>query len=351
MKTLRYVILLSLAAALLAGCGALPPLMPNAAGPTAAVAVTTEAPAAEVPAATEAAPATAPEAATAAPAEPVATPAATEAAPAEQPSPAPEQVMGANPLTGTVWEWAALLKTKPPTQSVVPDPASYTVVFGADGQLAIKADCNNARGTYTLDNDRVTIALGAVTAAACPPGSLSADFLTNLSKVGSYVMDNGDLILRLNETNDSMIFRNGGPAEEAAPAPAATEAPAGAPAEAAAAPQLVGPTWQWESFVDVAKGQDSFEVANPENYTVTFLDDGTAAMQADCNRAAGTYTVNGSALNVVVGPVTLAACEEGSRGAQFLINLTSAGTFTFVDGKLAIDLQADGGRMVFRAAK
>jgi heat shock protein HslJ len=273
------------------------------------------------------------------------------AAPEPQATPAPDQVMGANPLTGTVWEWAALLKTNPPTQSVVPDPASYTVIFGADGQMAIKADCNNAQATYVLENDALAITLGAVTRAACPPGSLSNDFLTSLSKVGSYVMDGGDLILRLAETNDSMIFRNGGPAAEAAAPPAAaTEAPAGAPAEAET-PQLVGPTWQWESFFDVATGKNSFDIANPENYTVTFMEDGTAAMQADCNRAAGTYTVNGASLTVEVGPVTLAACGDDSRGAQFLINLTSAGTYQFIDGKLAIDLQADGGRMVFRAAE
>jgi heat shock protein HslJ len=346
MKTVRYVILMALAAMLLAGCGALPPVFPSAAGPTAAVAVE--------PAAPEAAP-------TEAPAQPVATeiapveptlpaPAATTA-PEPQATPSPDQVMGANPLTGTVWEWAALLKTRPPTQSVVPDPSSYTVVFGADGQMLIKADCNNAQATYVLENDTLAITLGAVTRAACPPGSLSNDFLTNLSKVGSYVMDGGDLILSLTETNDSMIFRNGGPSAEAAvPPAAATEAPAGAPADAET-PQLVGPTWQWVSFFDVATGKNSFDVTNPANYTVTFMDDGTAAMQADCNRAAGTYTVNGASLTVEVGPVTLAACGPDSQGAQFLINLTSAGTYLFIEGDLAIDLQADGGRMVFRAAE
>ena len=357
MKTMRYVILLALAAALLAGCGALPAVFPNAAGPTAAVESAAEAPAAE-PSPSETAPK--PEATTVAPVEPASTapaeqaataPTATEAAPAEaQATPAPDQVMGANPLVGTVWEWAALLKTNPPAQSVVPNPASYTVVFAANGEMLIQADCNNARAIYALENEALTITLGPVTRAACPPGSLSAEFLTNLSKVGAYLIDGSDLVLRLAETNDSMIFRNGGPAAEAPPPPAATEAPAGAPAEAAT-PELVGPTWEWESFFDVATGDGTFDVSNPENYTVTFLDDGTVAMQADCNPAAGTYTADGASLNVVVGPVTLAACGPESRGADFLINLTSAGTYMFVEGKLAIDLKADGGRMVFRAAK
>lgn len=350
MKTLRYVILLTLAAALLAGCGTLPPLMPNAAGPTAAIPPTEAAAQAPAqPAATEA-PAVEP-AATAPVEQAAATPAAeATAAPEAQATPAAEAPAVANPLVGTVWEWAALIKTQPATQSVVPDPSSYTVTFTADGQMQIKADCNTAQATYTLENDALAITLGAVTRAACPPGSLSADFLTHLSTVAGFEMDGSDLILRLAGDGGSMIFRNGGPVAEAAPAVAATEAPAGAPA-ASETPQLVGPTWQWENFFDVATGKNSFDIATPENYTVTFLADGTVAMQADCNRAAGTYTVEGAALRIEVGPVTLAACGAESRGADFLINLTAAGTYMFVEGKLAVDLQADSGRMVFGAAK
>lgn len=357
MKTLRYVILLTLAAALLAGCGALPPLMPNAAGPTAAVAPTEAAPelapteVAAQPVATEAA-AAAP--AATAPAEQAATtPAATEAAtaaPEAQTTPVVEPPAGDNPLVGTVWEWAALIKTQPAMQSVVPDPSSYAVTFTGDGQMQIKADCNNAQATYTLENDALAVTLGAVTRAACPPGSLSADFLTHLSAVAAFEMDGSDLILRLADDGGSMIFRNGGPVAEAAPPAVATEAPAGAPADAET-PQLVGTTWQWENFFDVATGKNSFDIANPASYTLTFLADGTVAMQADCNRAAGTYTVEGAALRVEVGPVTLAACGAESRGADFLINLTAAGTYMFIEGKLAIDLQADSGRMVFGAAK
>jgi heat shock protein HslJ len=351
MRTLRYVILLSLAVALLAGCGALPPVFPEAAGPTAAIQEQAEPAATEVPP-TPVEPAPSPEAApTALPADATATaPIATEAAPAPQPTARAEQVLAANPLVGTVWEWAALIKTKPATQSVVPDPSSYSATFGADGRLVIKADCNNALATYTLDNDALAIQLGPVTRAACPPGSLSAEYLTNLSKVTGYMMDGGDLILRLGSSEGSMIFRNGGPAAEAAPPAEATEAPAGAAAEATT-PKLVGPTWQWEEFLDVATGANNMKVNDPARYTVTFLPNGTAEMQADCNRAAGTYKVEGASLSIEVGPVTLAACGPKSLSEQFLINLTSAGTYMFVEGKLAIDLQADGGRMVFGAAK
>ena len=175
MKILRFVILLSLAAALLAGCGALPPVFPDAAGPTAAVQAPVE-PAAPAEAAAPPESTASPEAAaSSAPTEPAANtpeaaaPAATVVAPVEaQTTPDAEPVMGENPLVGTVWEWAALIKTKPATQSVVPDPASYTATFAADGQLLIKADCNNALATYTLADDALTIELGPVTARSLP---------------------------------------------------------------------------------------------------------------------------------------------------------------------------------------
>ncbi len=268
-----------------------------------------------------------------------------------------EQVMGANPLTGVLWEWAAIIKAGDKHQSVVPDPASYTVVFNDDGTMAIKADCNNATGTYTLDNASLTITVGGVTRMACPPGSFGDTMLAALGKVTSYDIEEGNLVLRLGDGGNSMLFRNAG-ATEAAGAAAPAETPAAtAPAEtpaasqptesAAIAPKLVGPTWLWEQFVDVATGKNSIDVKAPENYTVTFQEDGTAAMKADCNQAAGTYTVDGAQLTVEVGPVTLAACGANSLGETFLVDLTNVASYSIEDGRLMLDLAADGGRMVF----
>lgn len=364
MKSIRYVVLLSLAVLLLASCVGLPPVFPErTTSPQGAEELagapppTAEEPTAQAPS-EQAQPAVSESAIVTATTTISATEVVTTTAPVEATSvPTGEQVMGANPLVGVVWEWAALLKTKPAVQSVVPDPASYTLIFADDGKVAIKADCNNATGSYTLADDQVVITIGAVTRAACPPGSLGDLMLTSLSKVGSYMIDGGDLVLRLTDAGDTMLFRNGGPSAVPA-APPATEAPAAAapsqtaPAEVAAQPvALAGPVWQWERFIDVATGANTMDVKNPENYTATFSDDGTVAMKADCNNAAGAYTVEGAKLTVSIGPVTLAACGPDSLGETFLIDLTSAATYSIENGKLMIDLMADGGRMVFGAAK
>ncbi len=366
MKSLRHVVLLSLVVMLLASCVGLPPVFPNRApSPQDVEEPAGAAPAAQPPvdeakpAITESTAVTATTAITDT-AVIAATDTVTTTAPTEaQATPTGEQVMGANPLVGVVWEWSALLKTKPAVQSVVPDPASYTVVFTEDAKVAIKADCNNASGAYTLENDLLTITIGPMTRAACPPGSLSDLMVGGLSKVSSYLIDGGDLILRMADTGDSMLFRNGGPVTVPA-APAPTEAPAAAaPAQTPAAPAettaqataLVGPVWQWQKFVDVATGKNTMDVKNPADYTVTFRDDRTVAMKADCNQAAGTYAADGAKLTINVGPVTLAACGPDSVGEEFLIGLTSAATYTIEGGQLMIDLMADGGRMIFGAAQ
>ncbi len=356
MKTLRVVVLLSLTVVLLASCGGLPPVFPACA--PAAVAPAEEAaagapaePAAVAPAEpTAVAPA---EPAAVAPAEPAAVaPAAsaTEAAAAPATEAAAGPVMGADPLVGVVWEWAVLLKAEPASQAVVPNPTSYTAIFDGEGNVLIQADCNLARATYTLENEALTIEIGPLTRAACTPGSISNDFLDRLGQVGSYMIDGDDLVLRLKETGDSMLFRNGGPAAEPVapvePTAVATEAPAGA----VAAPQLIGGTWNWEEFIDNA-GVQSLKVADPASYTVTFNEDGTAAMKADCNQAAGSYVLDGGNLTLTVGPMTLAMCSAESLGEQFLVNLTSVATVGSKDGKLLLDLMADGGTMIFAPAK
>jgi heat shock protein HslJ len=70
-------------------------------------------------------------------------------------------------ITGIVWQWTAMQETLPASQSVVPDPENYTIVFNDDGTVAIKADCNQVSGDYTMDGNNLNISLGASTLMAC----------------------------------------------------------------------------------------------------------------------------------------------------------------------------------------
>ena len=56
----------------------------------------------------------------------------------------------------------------------------------------------------------------------------------------------------------------------------------------------------------------------PENYTITFLDDGTFHAQADCNSLSGTYMADDTTITIEPGPSTEVACPPGSLGEDFV---------------------------------
>ena len=95
------------------------------------------------------------------------------------------------------------------------------------------------------------------------------------------------------------------------------------------------------------------KIEDPARYTITFDEamegTGQAAIKADCNDVAATYTVDGSSISILAGPSTLAACPEDSLDQQYLTNLSYAAIFFFEEGDLFLDLMADGGTMRFAA--
>ena len=113
--------------------------------------------------------------------------------------------------------------------------------------------------------------------------------------------------------------------------------------------EIQGPTWQWEAFQDTA-GLNDVSVPNPENYTLTLNEDGTASIQADCNQVIWTYELNESPLIFdTTGPSTLAMCPEGSLDQLFLERLGNTVTYVLQDGKLYLNLFADAGNLVFQS--
>ena len=76
-------------------------------------------------------------------------------------------------LTNITWKWTASTTTAPVSQSVVPDPNNYTIVFKPNQSFDAKADCNQVSGTWSTDTGNgMDISLGPSTMAACGPNSL-----------------------------------------------------------------------------------------------------------------------------------------------------------------------------------
>jgi heat shock protein HslJ len=95
-----------------------------------------------------------------------------------------------------VWQWSEF-QSSDETVVKPENPEAYTLEFLPDGKLAAQADCNRAMGTYTVDGSLITLEVLGMTKAACPPGSLSDQYIEYLNNVVSYVFQDGDLYLAL----------------------------------------------------------------------------------------------------------------------------------------------------------
>jgi len=119
-------------------------------------------------------------------------------------------------ITGIQWQWVELTETEPASQSVVPNPENYVLVLSADGSANLKADCNMVSWTYTLEGSSLTFnTLGPSTLAFCGEESLDTQYLALLGTGGTVSVEDGRLVLELNDNAGRMVFDNGGPAETA----------------------------------------------------------------------------------------------------------------------------------------
>jgi heat shock protein HslJ/uncharacterized protein YraI len=142
------------------------------------------------------------------------------------------------------------------------------------------------------------------------------------------------------------------------PAPTATQEPAPTPEptsipepvlESISQPELVGATWQWVGLRETMPASQSV-IPDPENYTLTFNEDGTLSIKADCNVALGSYELAGEQLTITLGPTTLAECGAESSYNQFLSLLEQAAGVGMGYGNLVITLANDAGEMIFQRA-
>jgi heat shock protein HslJ len=103
--------------------------------------------------------------------------------------------------------------------------------------------------------------------------------------------------------------------------------------------------WLWQR----TEYSDDTTVAapDPSKYTISFQADGRLALQVDCNRGTGTYTVDGPQLTISPGATTLIACGPGSQDRVFLQNLREVATYVFDGESLVLNLKVDSGNMIF----
>jgi heat shock protein HslJ len=90
---------------------------------------------------------------------------------------------------------------------------------------------------------------------------------------------------------------------------------------------ITGTTWQWT-------GQtigEPAEIPDPSLYTLTF------AAKVDCNQAAGAFTTTAEGgITISPGPMTMAACPEGSLSDAYIAGLGGATSYELAGDQLVL---------------
>ena len=264
----------------------------------------------------------------------------TEVPAVEEPAPPVEQPSETTPLAHTadpalvnkLWYWERRDPSSGATPIEVPNPSEYNLIFNDDGTFFAQLDCNRGSGSYATPGDgSLMMELGMTTKALCPETSLFNQMLETFPGAAQYRMEENGAVL--------VIVWSDGTSDTYRTDPATGMTPTGA-VDAA----LVGKVWQW---LGTLTGVGPIAVADSTRYTIEFLEDGTAAITADCNTVLAQYTADGSAITLTLGPSTLVACPEDSQADVFTQQLSGAALYFFLDGDLYIDLIADSGTMHF----
>lgn len=97
--------------------------------------------------------------------------------------------MSANTLGNGVWEWTALRNPNTGEETPLTDGGVYQITFNPDGTFELKADCNNASGSYTADGGlmgSMRFSPGPMTLAECGSDSQSSNLISWLPGIQNY---------------------------------------------------------------------------------------------------------------------------------------------------------------------
>lgn len=191
------------------------------------------------------------------------------------------------------------------------DPTRYTITFGTDGSIQIRADCNHVLGTYTVSGASMTFRLGPSTLVACPPDSQDDQFLAGLGQVQTYRINGDNLELGLG--NQGMMLLTRMPP-----------------------PELIGPIWQLLAYNNGRGGVQS--ILADTQPTATFTSDGRVSGSGGCNTFDGSYELEGASIKMGPFATTRMSCPQPIMDQEqaYLTALENSVQLEFVDGRLQL---------------
>ena len=112
---------------------------------------------------------------------------------------------------------------------------------------------------------------------------------------------------------------------------------------------LAGNTWVLTAITEQQPRIDHVvEPGNLGRYAIAFVNDGTAAITADCNQVTATYeTTPGGGLEIVPGASTMAMCPDDSLAQPFVGALSLVSSYN-VHGNTLTMYIGNEGHMDFR---
>ena len=186
--------------------------------------------------------------------------------------------------------------------------------------------CNNYFSRYEADGSALTFGPVGATRMACPETEMNLEttFLQALENTRTWRMMDNELVL-LDENEVIARFKKNNIDKTK--------------------PGITGPAWQW---IQTYYNDDTKVIpADPENYTIQFLEAGNVTVKADCNMKGGTFTLEDKRITIQITHSTMAVCPEGSLEDAFVHGLSATAIYFFNDGDLYIDLMYDSGTMRF----
>jgi len=129
----------------------------------------------------------------------------------------PEATATSTPVPGAdvmdiLWQWISLQESNPAGQSVIADPENYDLVLLPDFTFTAMADCVSVGGTYEITATELAFEIEPYAAIACPPGSLSDQYIQLLGGADAWALINGQFFIGIGEGAAVMGFQNEGPA-------------------------------------------------------------------------------------------------------------------------------------------
>jgi len=116
--------------------------------------------------------------------------------------------IGADSLPGKTWQWTQTGDVASGSVTTIENGVRYTLVFAENGDLVVRADCDEITGTYTLGEDdgilTIEIDEGAVT--ACGGASRGPQLVRDLNAARAFTFADGRLAIVSAGENGSVML-------------------------------------------------------------------------------------------------------------------------------------------------